>query len=404
MRPTIEQLMATVGCQKFPERWQEIYDSAMADFEANGCRMTDPGYIDVLADRYGIIADQRELYKAAASSVAEQEPLARLLALLCAAAADTENRLKDFKGFMLAYSTGEEPNLGLNMLPGLALLSRMPECYENLCRLGLPEEEIRRTMRIPEVTVGLFQEIYGGMPGYHLLHWYLRVIDGNLFRVGRLEVEPRSIFRGYAQVFRSKDGQIVALGHERKVHASGLALGAAGAEDLEGAWEANVEETDSCWMGHPYDEKGLVSTQTVCLPKSDWEKVVSHKEPASALHIPADGRLDPDGVTASIEAIREFLQTYFPDHDYRAFVCNSWLMNRDLISFLGPDSNISKFSMRFRPLTIKSKGRGVFTFVFHKPLPTVLEELPENTRLAKNLKAHYLSGKVLHEMYGFILR
>ena len=287
------------------------------------------------------------------------------------------------------------------MLTGLALLSQMPECYQTLSALGLPEEEIVRTMRIPEATVGLFQKMHHGISGFNRLHWYQRIMKGDLFRIGRLEIELHTIFRGRAQVFRNKCGELVSLGHERRVHVSGIALGSGKAESLEGAWEANVQETDRCWIGYPYLSTGLVSQEKVSLSKDEWEKVLSRNDPVVALHIPADGRLDPIEVDESISRIRTFLQTYFPEYPYAAFTCNSWLVNPEVVTLLGPDSNISKFSSRFYPLTHKAPGTSVFSFVFHKSASVALEELPENTRLEQALKAYYLSGKVLHEMYGY---
>ena len=351
MRPTINQLMENIGCQTWPERWKDIYEDVMADFECHGCPMTDPDHIDMLAERYQLLADQKELYKEAAQSVAEQESLARLLALLCTALADREHRDEDLEHFAPVYDTAERPNLGLNMLTALALLSQMPECYQTLRALGLPEEEIIHTMRIPEGTVALFRQTHNGAPGFHRLHWYQRVIKGHFFRIGRLEIELYTGFRGRAQIFKSKSGEIVSLGHERRVHVSGIAFGSAKAESLEGAWEANVEETDSHWIGYPYNEKGLVESQKVCLAKTEWEKILSRNDPVVALHIPADGRLDPVTVTRSIEDIRVFMKTYFPEYAYAAFTCNSWLINPEVVSLLGADSNISKFSMRFHPLT-----------------------------------------------------
>lgn len=403
MRPTINQLMDNIGVQTWPERWKDIYENVMADFECHGCPMTDPNYIDMLSKKYQLLFGQENLYKEAALSAAKQESLARLLALLCAALADKEHRNEDLEHFVPIYDAGENPNVGLNMLTGLALLSQMPECYQTLYALGLPEGEIVRTMRIPEGTVDLFRQTHNGIPGFHRLHWYQRVISGHFFRIGRLEIELYTGFRGRAQVFKSKDGQIVSLGHERNVHISGVALGSAKAESLEGAWEANVEETDSHWIGYPYNEKGLVNPHKVCLTKTQWEKILSRNDPVVALHIPADGRLDPMEVTRSIENIRLFMRTYFPEYRYAAFTCNSWLINPEVVSLMGADSNISKFSMRFHPLTHKAPGISVFSFVFHKSAPVVLEELPENTRLEKALKAYYLSGNVLHEMYGYFL-
>ncbi|MBO4411481.1 MAG: hypothetical protein J5794_04770 [Lachnospiraceae bacterium] len=210
-------------------------------------------------------------------------------------------------------------------------------------------------------------------------------------------------FRGRAQVFRNKAGEIVSLGHERNVHASGVALGSKGAEELDGSWEANVEETDQCWIGHPYGPDGLVSREKICLPKKDWEKVLSRSDPVAALHIPPDGKLAPEAVNESLKAIKTFLRTYFPDYPYRAFTCNSWLVNPAVISLLGKDANISRFAARFHPLTHKSAGLSVFSFVFHKSPSSAIEELPERTRLEKALKAYLLSGKVFYEMYGFFL-
>lgn len=405
MRPSIHTLMERVGCQVWPERWQEIYSDVMDDFEHRGCPMTDPAYIDALADRYQILTEDRELYKEAALSVACREPLARFLALLCASLADEEYRAADLKQFEPFYAPDDAPDLGLNMLTGLALCSQMPQCYEKLTGLGLPEAVIRRTMQIPEVTVNLFRQLHNGAPGFHLMKWYQRVtVKGNLYRVGRLEIELFTGFRARACVFRNRQGQLVTLAHERPLHASGVALGSAGFESEENAWEANIQETEADWEGHPYNDRGLVSRETIRLPKDEWELILSHDDPVVALHIPADGRLTPELVDDSILQIRTFLKTYFPDYAYKAFTCTSWLINPDLAEMVGEHSNIAKFCRRFTPLTRKASGTGVFSFVFHKAEPNVnLEELPENTGLERALKQYYLSGHSLHEMCGFFL-
>ena len=403
MRPTIYELMDQTGCKNWPQRWKDIYEDVMTSFEVRGCSLMDPNYIAMLAERYGLLSEQKALYQEAALSVAEQEPLARLLALLCASLADSDHRDADLEQFAPAYQTADQPNLGLNMLTGLALLSQMPECYRTLKAIGLPENEIIRTMRIPEATVELFRQLHDGVPGFHRLHWYQRLIKGDLFRIGRLEIELHTGFRGRALVFKNKSGEMISLGHERWVHASGIALGSKGAESQEGAWEANVEETDRYWIGYPYHENGWMTAEKVHLPKDQWDIILARHDPVVALHIPEGGRLNPEAVTESLAQIRMFLQTYFPEYPYAAFTCNSWLVNPEVVSLLGPDANISKFSARFSPLTHKAPGTSVFSFVFHKSAPVVLEELPENTRLHQALKAYYLSGKVLHEMYGFFL-
>ena len=36
MKYTIEKLMTSVGCEKFPTRWCEIFDSAMEEYDTHG--------------------------------------------------------------------------------------------------------------------------------------------------------------------------------------------------------------------------------------------------------------------------------------------------------------------------------------------------------------------------------
>ena len=43
---TIEQLMERVGCAKWPERWNTLYDDVRADFEKNGCLYLTPAYYE----------------------------------------------------------------------------------------------------------------------------------------------------------------------------------------------------------------------------------------------------------------------------------------------------------------------------------------------------------------------
>lgn len=37
MRPTLNELMNHIGCKAWPERWQNLYDGVMEDFERHGC-------------------------------------------------------------------------------------------------------------------------------------------------------------------------------------------------------------------------------------------------------------------------------------------------------------------------------------------------------------------------------
>ena len=55
---------------------------------------------------------------------------------------------------------------------------------------------------------------------------------------------------------------------------------------------------------------------------------------------------------------------------------------------------------------MKSKGRDVFSFVYHIPeaQSVCIEDLPERTTLERCLKAHFRNGGEIYEVDGFIPR
>jgi len=61
------------------------------------------------------------------------------------------------------------------------------------------------------------------------------------------------------------------------------------------------------------------------------------------IHIPARGPLDRKECIRSLKRMTEFSGRFFPDYDYRAIVCYSWLLDRTFREFLKPESNIVQF-------------------------------------------------------------
>lgn len=404
MSQSIDALMECVGCRKWPERWRQVYDRAMAAYDRDGCIFTEPDYYDSLAEQYHILTKELDVYKKAAAEVGAREDLSRFLMLICTALEDETCAKDDLEAFQEPHSAPGTPSLGLDMLTGLALCSQMPRCYARLKQRNLPEHIIRDAMAAPEVTVERYRQRYGGAPGFDLLGWYQRTIQGKLLRIGRLEIQIPATYQGFACVFENDQMEHVLLAHNCQLHRDGIALGARGYEDADGAWTANIEETPEAWWGYPYDPSGCVRKEPVCLDKSVWRKILSKGDPVIALHIPAGGKFDPQTIDDTMAEIRQFLRTYYPDYPYQAFACNSWMMNPRVAELLGEDSNIARFCRRFQPVTRKMPGSDVFTFVFSQGGGEIdLDQLPENTALQRKLKQYYRNGGILHEMTGFFL-
>lgn len=404
MYPTIDQLMERVGCLKWPERWREIYDAAMEDFDRTGCPYTDPGYYTALATEYGALSEELDTFRQAAAEVAQNDDLSRLLHLVCAALAQPEYNFTDTAAFQLPLPPDSEPWLGRDLLPGLAFCSQLPRCAQALRQRKLPEDIVRQRMQVAQNIVKNYRAGHRGIPGFDLLDWHQKTIAGTLFRIGRLELDVFQPFLGDAWVFRNDSGKTVALAYDLPVHRTGMALGARLFEDTEGSWLATVTETPEYWEGYPFDEKGLVQKTPVRLEKSQWNKFLAKGDPVVQLHIPGGSKLTEDGVRESLAQMRSFLDTYFPDYQYHAFACSSWLLDPVLEELLGAESNIVRFGKLFAPLTRKIHGTSALYFIWGAPNADVdLTTLSENTRLERALKQHYLSGKAVYEVNCYLL-
>ena len=147
---------------------------------------------------------------------------------------------------------------------------------------------------------------------------------------------------------------------------------------------------------------GYVSNKKVELLKDEWEVVLQKGDPVIGLHIPPFGRMTPELIDKTLEETKKFAKEQYPDFEYKAFTCGSWLVDPQLDELLNAESNIVKFRQRFHSLTRKCEGTDVFNFIFNKPnMDFDIHDLPEDSSLHRALKNHYLSGKAIYELEGF---
>ena len=406
MEYTLESLMAAVGCPQYPKRWAEIFDTAMFRFSRTGNALTEPSFYDTLQKKYGCMAKYLELYKKAAAQTAEDEALSRFLFLLAFALEDRENRNQDIRELsLLTVPEGREP-LAYNMVTGLAVCSQLEEGDRALEAKGFPEAYRRSCLQAAvDCGVNSYMRVHGGQPGYRLLGWAQHYLKGKMAMIGRLEVEFDCPFKGHAAVYRHCDGTEIALAKDIRLHSTGFALGSRHYEDEAGAWEPVLEETETHVTGCPYQENGAVSREKRVLSKDQWQLVLTDGDPVISLHIPdRPGQpLTPevvDSTLAEIEAVAKAI-----GYPYKAFVCHSWLLDPQLEEILGPETNMVRFSKRFGKLTAKSSAESVFFFAFKRPnMDFAISDLPENTRLERGVKQHYLNGKAIYEVFGYFCK
>ena len=79
------------------------------------------------------------------------------------------------------------------------------------------------------------------------------------------------------------------------------------------------------------------------LDDENGRNILNPGDPVINLHIPEDGPLDLDACGVSMRRIAEFFASWKPGYDWKGFLCQSWLLDRQLRPMLPADSNILKF-------------------------------------------------------------
>ncbi|WP_329340353.1 acyltransferase domain-containing protein [Streptomyces sp. NBC_00663] len=112
------------------------------------------------------------------------------------------------------------------------------------------------------------------------------------------------------------------------------------------------------------------------------------------LHIPDYlGPLTPAACDRAVALAGAFFRAHYPEEEYRAAMCHSWLLDPQLKRYLPVDSHIVRFQERFRiaPQDAEPADTEPVQFVFGDPgLP--VEGLPRRTSVERAVGDHLRSG------------
>ncbi len=143
-----------------------------------------------------------------------------------------------------------------------------------------------------------------------------------------------------------------------------------------------------------------LSLQLFRLGELEYEKVEEKNgERYISIHIPSDAILDSEKIKGSLSSAKTFFEKQVPSWDKVPYKCCSWLLSPALKELLGENSRILKFQEMFTVEEVYKDSREFMEWVFkRRDIP--LEDLPEETSLQKNMKAHLLSGGWVGEGMG----
>ena len=224
----------------------------------------------------------------------------------------------------------------------LIALSALPFVRRKHIELGLDESFMYGIARWIGGFAGVYEKVnhHAGHPLANL-YWLRFSINGELFRIGRLEFLPRPWNVDMPHIYKNrKTNQMVVLCRNNWTFDKNLLRVAPESPEVEFIAELvvannHVSGTAVLSSGMPDFEKKTV------LNLDEWELYVKDGEQCVSLHIPCGGGMTPEAVNRSLKDAVTFYKKMF-DTDVKIFFCTSWLFNPVWQKEL-PDSNIARW-------------------------------------------------------------
>lgn len=232
------------------------------------------------------------------------------------------------------------------------------------------------------------------------LPWVIKPIRQNLLEIGRLQYLSAPFGYPY-QVFvqRSAPNRVVALADP------GMQCSKAGWPcEKDAYFETALRHEEDVIYGNPLDPvSGRILYSEMALRLNEWDLVLKNGDLVLDVHIPSGVPLTKENCRASFsEAEQVFLQC-FSELNWRAFVCTSWLLDRELANCLPGTSGILAFGHFFYPLATRRPN-------FRQLTERVLNNTSDwrtfqpRTSLQKSVIAHLADGGTFRTTSGFRLR
>lgn len=282
-------------------------------------------------------------------------------------------------------------------------LARCDRFEEVLGKRGIPAEFKASAEKSLRDMLDKNKERYGsyGLQGMYRsgIVNYLTPVE---FRLGRLLFEIVK-FNSAFEVYRNKKtGELINIALPGFQY---MPTGKRPPKEYEGElYEPYLKQDGELLECFTFDEDGNFITTPITIQVSDYEKVLQTGDDAISVHIPAEGKMTPELVDEAFVIADQFFADHYPDVNFKAYVCSSWLLNTDIKEFLKPESNIILFQKRFNIVVTSVNGYSLFWHVFGVQTIGPLEDLKPANSFQQKFLDRVKAGQTLYNGYGYILR
>lgn len=295
----------------------------------------------------------------------------------------------------------EHLGLAAHLFYVYVLLAGLPRVQAFHRERGIPEEISVDTLRDLELWMRAYRDLHGVWGLQEVIWLEAHHFRGRVYKLGRLQFELHHWTHDF-RAFRDSDSrQIVVLaGPGLTFRSDGQFDGTNGIFDGDRAWISTFSQDRKLITGHPITVEGRALNKKLKLAHPLWRVVLEKGDPTLNVHIPATGPLSATECAVSFDHAARFFPRYFPEHRYRAFECDSWLLDHQLAQYLPEHSNIVQFQRMFYRLPSPTASDAqTLERVFDRRF-TTLDTAPQKTSLQRHIITHMRNGGHWHTALG----
>ncbi len=248
----------------------------------------------------------------------------------------------------LGGGEGDAPAGGAEPLMGaVAAIACLPDLYRRQLRRGIADSIPAAVAADLQRWIYAYQREKGCLGlAARIYSWVRHQLQERIITLGRLQFGPGTF--GLAHVYRRhSDGHCVALAKD------GCPCDENGWPVTGGdAYVTAFSDDGQTIVGHPFRRSnGSIAAEPLRLNCSDYTRVLDPASTVLFIHIPEGRGMSPEACEESIQWAQSFFPQYYPEIEWKALVCVSWLVDPELLKVVPESSNIASFVRRFIPLT-----------------------------------------------------
>ena len=367
------------------------YEKGLAMFEKEGYRAVDKDRIIKLNDKYYFFRKWFDDVLAAADMIKPDRDLMIHIYTLIVI-------IKE-KADIKYLPIPDRKRLDTDFLPMFSLLWFLEDMIADMERRNVPFQVISDTLQGFDAEINDYYDMFhrSGMRIY--VGWFLLFVRCELIRCGRLNFQMTTFNKKIRAYKKGDDIKVLIDGDY--VHEKGMIFGSEKQDDEEGKYFAEIVEEGDTVTGYACNEFGECVKEKVTLV--GYEEVLRQGDKIISVHIPAHDPFTYEICEESYKIAREVFKNCYPEFEYKAFCCFSWMLEKRLKQIMGRDTNITRFADKYVGFPLKSGGGGCFSFLYHLNGKVPIEQLPENNSMQKAVKKYFLDGNVYYEKGGLFL-